>query len=438
MAAERRVHHLAKDLFLDAGHNCLVYKKRPLDMGRREFAFFKFLFDHWPERHRAAELLDRVWSDVVVSENSVNQMAKRLHNRLAAWGIVHLIDVDGTHEGYSLKFANPPEIREELDRVTVTETQAIALDAAGNELWRFRFPDRIRAINGPEADWRIQRFDLHQDGNAGVLLSVRFRDTERPDSVFYFSSTGDLEWQREADAPLLNREGRPFERAWIIKHVAVFANERGCTVWAALANLAGWAGCILRIDECGSANVQFANAGHVEQLCPIRTSGGDCLIFCGENNDFDQAVAGMIGITDPPGCSVPGERLVYRYRNALEGLPRKYIRFPTTELISVRHKPYGHTTQVIRHADGVMVDVETGGGDAFYRYHFSNGLAPRYVFPSGSHEFSHHSFEDTGAITHSWLECPERQSPLTLSSWTPDSGWHPELIPWRDDPWSNR
>jgi len=79
--------------------------------------------------------------------------------------------------------------------------------------------------------------------------------------------------------------------------------------------------------------------------------------------------------------------------------------------------------------------LETGGDGGDFRYHFSNTLEPKYVFPSGSHEFTHLSLETRGAITHSWSDCPELQAPLILQTWEPDSGWYEQPIRWRDNPW---
>jgi hypothetical protein len=221
----------------------------------------------------------------------------------------------------------------------------------------------------------------------------------------------------------------------VVKHLVLTSNRQGATAWIALANHAGWAGCVLRIAANGTAKVYFANAGYIERLSPVRSNDSSTLIVCGENNDFDRAFVALQNINDPPTCSVPGERLVYRFDNAPSGMPLKYILFPRTELIIAREKPYGHADRITQHLDGVIIEVETGGNGGYFRYHLSNDLQPKYVFPSGSHEFSHLSLETHGAITHPWSDCPELQAPLILQTWEPDSGWYDQPIPWRDNPW---
>lgn len=205
-------------------------------------------------------------------------------------------------------------------------------------------------------------------------------------------------------------------------------------MWAAFGNNAGWAGGVLRIDANGSAEVFFANAGYVERICPVTGADGVVLVISGENNDFDDAFAALLGVDDPPACSIPGDRLVYRFGNAPTANPRKYILFPKTELVIARSRPYGDAVQITQHLDGLIVEVRTSE-NAHFRYHFSKDLQPRYVFPSGDHEFQHRELEKSGRLSHEWLDCPELRASLRLRTWEPDSDWYDQPVPWRDNPW---
>lgn len=322
-----------------------------------------------------------------------------------------------------------------IESVVLTENRLIAFNRRTRVLWSYEFTTSLPNYDPEELAWRIHIVDLEGKGERGVLFAARFQSPAVLDTVFYFSSEGKVLWQLEADPPLRNRDGDPFERDWKFKHIALTHSTTGYLVWAALANHAGWAGCVLRIDAGGSANIHFANAGYVESICPVNSKSNSLLVVCGENNDFDDAFVALLRPDDPPSSSISGERLVYRFANAPTGKPRTYIRFPKTEVIQARQKPYGHATRIAPHMDGIVVEVETGGNGSHFRYHFSNDLEPRYVFPSGSHEFCHREFEARGVITHDWLNCPELQSPLVLRTWEPDSEWYDQPVPWRDNPW---
>lgn len=324
-----------------------------------------------------------------------------------------------------------------LTDVVFEDDRLIALGVSGKILWAHRFPATLRRFSANEFGWRIQRLDFYGVGDRGVLATVGYDAFQFPDAIHYFSSTGNLEWTVEAEPPLLDRNGESFEKAWAISHIIITPAARGHLCWAAVANHAGWAGCILRVDGRGKSSIHFANAGYVEHLCYVRVRNCDLLIACGENNDFDQAFVSLVAVDDPPAVSPPGNRARYRYKNSPKGKPLKYILFPLTELVAARRAPYGHAHKMRQFPDDVIVEVETAG-EAHFLYHFSNLLEPKYVFPSGSHEFVHDELARARKIDHSWSTCCEMDRPLVLKVWESAKGWQNQLIRWRDNPWKDK
>ena len=325
-----------------------------------------------------------------------------------------------------------------LERTVLEDQRLVALGRSDKILWTHTFPKPLRRFTKEELEWRIRRVDLHGKGDRGVLVTARFLAPGGPDTIYYFSSEGKLEWSLEAALPLLDRNGGSFEKAWAFLHVIVTLTSDKPVIWAALANEAGWAGGVLRIDPNGSAAVQLANAGHVERLCSVSSGEGECIVACGENNAFDQTFVALLGANDPPCRSAPGGRPRYQYANAPAGDPRKYILFPRTELIAARQKPYGHASGMRQYTEDIIVEVETGAEGGYFLYHFTPQLEPKYVFPSGSHEFRHRDLELAGQIDHNWDACPELDGPLTLNAWKLSEGWHDEEIRWRDNPWRDK
>ena len=108
-----------------------------------------------------------------------------------------------------------------FSRVELTDTQLIALDIFKSPLWTYEFPSPLRAIEPGRDEWRSQRVDMHGNGDRGVLITARFIDRRIPDSIFYFSSDGNLEWKVDAEPNLLDYDGQPLPRAWAFKHVTV-------------------------------------------------------------------------------------------------------------------------------------------------------------------------------------------------------------------------
>lgn len=372
--------------------------------------------------------------------DSVYQLKLRTQRQFEHWQITHLIDIEGKHAGYRLVLPQQAKAQEQIERIGLGESNVVAFGISGNEIWTFRVPGRLRAVPNSEIEWRVQRVDLRGDGDTGVLIAARFRDGGLQDTLFYLSSNGAPDWSYEANPGLVDRGGRSFERAWRFTDMVVLpsSRSRGKEAWVTLANDAGWAGCVLRINREGNPCVQFANSGFVEHLVPVLLSNNEQgMIIAGETNAFERAFVALLGVADPPSRSAPDERYPrYRYENAPNRFPRKYILLPRTELIEAQGKPYGHVWHLTAYPGRILAEVETGPDGAFLRYHFSNDLEPQYVFPSGSHEFRHRAFEEEGRIAHSWIHCPERAKPLELDIWEPATGWHMQRIPWRDDPWT--
>lgn len=319
----------------------------------------------------------------------------------------------------------------------LADNRLIVFDRRSKILWDHDFPEQLCKYTPDELAWRLRVIDLRGNNDLGVLLAVRFLDANIPEQVLYFSSEGKIEWMTEPRPSLQKAGGIDFENAWEVKHLVTIPETVGHSIYLAMINAAGWGGCILRVDSEGRPVLQFANAGFVERLCPILVPDDRLIIACGENNDFDCAFAALLGADDPPSCSIPGRRGTYRFANAPNELPRKYILFPRTELNAARNRLYGHAAHMRQFQDRVIIEVETGEDGSHFRYHFTGYLEPMYVFPSGNHECQHRLLENDGVIGHPWSRCPEMTKPLALQAWTRITGWQTLDISWRDLPWAD-
>ncbi len=112
-----------------------------------------------------------------------------------------------------------------LERVVLDGDRLVALGISEKIIWNYEFPAALRPLTPEDLIWRVRRADLQGNGSSGVLVTVRFLDSNVPDRMYYFSSEGNLQWELEALAPLLDRDGTPFEQAWTFKHVIVAATR---------------------------------------------------------------------------------------------------------------------------------------------------------------------------------------------------------------------
>lgn len=220
----------------------------------------------------------------------------------------------------------------------LADNRLIVFDRKTRLLWAHDFSAPLPRYTADELKWRLGFIDLHGNGDRGVLFATQFLDPSRLGQLLYFSSEGKIEWMLEPKPDSRKQTGECFEDAWAIRHLITVADRTGHSIYLAMANDAGWGGCVLRVNAEGRASVHFANAGYVERLCLGGVPDDRLLVACGENNDFDCAFVALLGIDDAPSCSVRGNRTVYRFANAPDEVPRKYILFPQTEVIAARKK----------------------------------------------------------------------------------------------------
>jgi DNA-binding winged helix-turn-helix (wHTH) protein len=441
---------------IDLKHNCLYFGGNLIDLDLQDFKVFRALYESSPAFLQVPEIIATAWAGTYVEKSSVHQSIPKIRKALSNCGNGNILWIPpGKRDrGYRLAWQGKDTERDRyisaknpgdaapgvlqskvLSKVELTDTHLIALDIFKSPLWMYKFPSPVHLIESGRDEWRSQRIDMHGNGDRGILITARFIDRRIPDSMFYFSSNGNLEWRVDAKPNLLDHDGKLLPKAWAFMHVIVSFTSGGSTAWAALANHAGWSGCVLRINAQGKAVVQFANAGYVEWLCHTVSDGHDCLIVCGENNAYDLPFVAALGFDDPPCGSAPGGRSRYRYANGPSGNTRKYILFPRTELIRILDRPYGSAHTIEQSEDNILVQVEAAESGAHFRYHFTLGLEPKYVFPSGNYEFQHEELERAAKVTHPWIDCPEFAKPLPLKVWTPQTGWTDGTIRWRDNPW---
>ena len=103
-----QIRRLSEELLVDLEHECLIHRGRPLELGGLRCVLIKFLYNHWPGRYHAVQLIEALWKGAVVGENSVHQLVRRIHLQFEAWKILDQIDIEGTHAGYRLVLPQRP------------------------------------------------------------------------------------------------------------------------------------------------------------------------------------------------------------------------------------------------------------------------------------------------------------------------------------------
>lgn len=159
------IRKIAQELFLDLEHRCLVHKGTPLELSCLGFDLVAFLYEHWPARIPGLEIRSRIWQGTNVSEASVYQLKRRVHEQLMRWQITHLIDIEGTHTAYRLVLLREAHVGEEIERVALRELALLRSACSGASRGPITFrggsaPQPHRNSIGGSKEWTFGEMEI--------------------------------------------------------------------------------------------------------------------------------------------------------------------------------------------------------------------------------------------------------------------------------------
>lgn len=307
-----------------------------------------------------------------------------------------------------------------------------ALDKRGEAVWSMDLEPAagpIQPVDGWPESLRTVRW--RAGGRAELVAAVRHEKSTGPESeVLCFDGAGRRRWRWEVGFPLLDFNGQPFERNWVLNQILPDGTGGRTVVWAAVANPLRWASGLFRLDEEGRATLQFANAGSIMQVLRLGPEAGSKLLVAGVNNAFSRAFVAEIESDGPAAFSPPSGNDRYHFAEGPKGLPRVYWLLPESEIHRAGRMGYFHVRRLWQLGDRVMVEA-IGGPESrsVYVYEFDLNLAPLRIRPTATGVGVHEYYESKGEIRHKAAECPEMTGRQAMRRWTAVEGWTEMAVP---------
>lgn len=321
---------------------------------------------------------------------------------------------------------------EEIASAAVRGRMLTAFDKMGNSLWAYELSPAARALE-PHNGW------------SHALRTVRWRQGDKPELVAAFvtddntslsshvlclDASGRKRWQWDATFPLLDFNGRPFERQWILQHILPDSTSPDTVVWAAVANPVRWASGLFRLDSEGRADLRFANAGSIQRVLRLPPAAGSKLLIAGVNNAFSRAFVAEIDPNGPVAFSPPSGNDRYHLFDTPAGRPVSYYLLPESEIHHAGNLGYFHVDKLLQLNDRVVVEVIAHPtGQSAFLYEFDLNLTPVRARLTASGHGLHQAYEAKGLIGHRISECPEMNGRQVLRKWTQAEGWREVQIP---------
>jgi hypothetical protein len=304
---------------------------------------------------------------------------------------------------------------EPIVAVDVQHNELVARTVSG-EAWRYAFSGPVR-IGGDTIE-RTAIVDLDGDGSAEVL-AVLGRPSTGPDdeSLYCFSSSGALMWQRRMDATLRFAAGE-FTSPWNAGPVRAFETAGGWRIVWLTHHHTWWPAIVVMYDPAGTEKGRFVHAGWITETAGLPDGR---LVISGVSNQHDADVVALLDAQSWDGAGPPSEG-GYECRNCPAGRPVRYFVLPRSEL-SRTAGTARQRAQIHVFADMIQVHiVQVPGGDADVIYEFSRELELRRIRPSDAYWAWHAELEASGAVGHSAAVCPERAG-ATARLWERGRGW---------------
>jgi hypothetical protein len=306
----------------------------------------------------------------------------------------------------------------------MTRHGLVATDASGHEQWRDDVPaDRIAVLPYLNAGAMVL------DGPKPAVLSMTAYFLRKSDET---PSGGELRQ--------LSLDGHPQAR-FSLDDTWTFASKTYGGPWAltdfrvdesygrrqiavAAHHYTWWPSVVTVLDERFQRQGTFVNSGWVET---IRWLGPDRLGISGFNQALDGGMFALLDAHAIDGTSPEADGSPYRCENCRSGQPVSYVVFPRSELNRVTGAPFNRATLEVNGrgliAHTAEIEQEPGIGLTEALYEFSPTLELVSATYGSRYWDKHRALELAGKIAHTRENCPERDGPPFVWTWTREAGW---------------
>jgi len=313
-------------------------------------------------------------------------------------------------------------------RITFAGADLLVWDARGNLLWEYELPFPVREHSTIEAAHWTLLTDMDGDGRREVIVAPEFgrpKAVESSDTVFCFSSTGNLLWKYRADFKV-NMGGREYAGPWEVSDLEVFGDPGAKRLWVSFVHQTWSPSVVVRIDQRGQGELRFFNSGWITYLRAANQGEPRFMLAGGVNDEYGAAAMAVLDADAPPASS-PQSAARYQCADCPAEGPARYFVFPRSEL-NLLEKAASHLVrQLIVSPARIEVRIEElptpSGANADSIFEFSQAFELTRVAANQAYWSRHRELEDLGRIPHSTEKCRTARGAMTVRMWVAGNGW---------------
>lgn len=303
----------------------------------------------------------------------------------------------------------------DIAQLNMTDTMARAVNAEGQELWSFTFPQpaplnsRLAAVG-----------DLNGDGRPDAVISLVTFETGNNGAglLIALDHLGRVMWRRSVDDRVTFGAG-PFVGPWAPDELLVYQSGGQSLVAWALHHHTWWPSLVAVFDGKGDRRSTFVNSGWIRSLS--LSNDGRYLLAGGISNAREGAAFAVLDAQQPSGASPEDPGTPFACKGCPRGAPVRYYVMPWSDIINPTLLD-GRRGTFNSFSDGSfeLRGVQQQNGEMLV------DLSPAFEIKRRSVSDGfwnwHRKFEREGLLTHTGDTCPFRNGPPLLE-WSPEQGW---------------
>ena len=315
-------------------------------------------------------------------------------------------------------------------RVTFAGSKLQAWDERDRLAWTYDLPLRVALLHPQQVERRVVFADLDGDGVREILAAPSFveatREAPAQGILYCFSPRGHLLWSYRPEAAL-SFAGKEYSGAWGITDLVVVPGAPADSLWVGVAHIPWWPSFVVRIDAQGRPSRRFVNSGSIQRLNFLRVGSRSYILAAGSNNEYDNN--GMLAVVDAdaePATSPQTPGAAFHCDDCPAQPPVRYFLFRRSELHLLLASAPNVANYVTVSPDN-SIEVRTVETTDWYGpaglYFFSPTFELISATRTDSYWDTHRKLEREGRLSHGVENCPERNRPLTVRSWSNGHGW---------------
>jgi hypothetical protein len=312
-----------------------------------------------------------------------------------------------------------------LLRATFVGNQITAWDDQQRVVWSFPLEHPLLNLTAEQAAQRLRIMDLDGDNSPEVVAAVSYSESRNGntagDEIFCISSAGKLLWKYKPQITF-KFAGKEFQGPWIINEWLPLGQQENGAIWVALSHSTWWPSFLVRLDQAGTQDVRFVNAGWITSLNFFEQGSSKFVLAGGVNNEYEAGFFAVLDAAGRPTTSPQTKGLPYYCESCTSEALEDYVLFPRSELNLLDSRP-SNIVRLIRVFDTRIEVRAEEVADLYSIFEFTRNLEFRSVRMSDSYWDLHRLREKEGKLRHSFQYCRRRLLTLKLRVWSKNHGW---------------